>query len=66
MSPNDENEKTGRYLREGKWQILIRRSYKPIVVEARKSADKIYNRIMTTHLLMDDEKDNKLVQLDSI
>ena len=42
------NEKTGRYLREGKWQIMIHgESYKPIVAEAaKKSADKIYNRIM--------------------
>ena len=38
-------------------------SYKPIVAEAaKKSANKIYNRIMVTHLLMDDEKEteNKL------
>ena len=43
-------------LREGKWQIMIHgESYKPIVAEAaKKSADKIYNRIMITHLLMDE------------
>ena len=40
-------------LSEGKWQIMIHgESYKPIVAEAaKKSADKIYNRIMITHLL---------------
>ena len=36
-------------------------SYKPIVAEAaKKSANKIYNRIMVTHLLMDDEKENRI------
>ena len=46
--PMMKNEETGRYLREGKWQIMIHgESYKPIVAEAaKKSADKIYNRIM--------------------
>ncbi|MDA8050019.1 MAG: adenylyl-sulfate reductase subunit alpha [Rhodospirillales bacterium] len=46
---------TGRYLREGKWQIMIHgESYKPIVAEAAaKSATRVYNRIMVTHLLMD-------------
>ena len=53
---------TGRYLREGKWQIMIHgESYKPIVAEAaRKSADKIFNRIMVTHLLMDESKANRV------
>jgi succinate dehydrogenase/fumarate reductase flavoprotein subunit len=53
---------TGRYLREGKWQIMIHgESYKPIVAEAaRKSADKIFNRIMITHLLMDESKPNRV------
>jgi adenylylsulfate reductase subunit A len=52
----------GRYLREGKWQIMIHgESYKPIVANAaRNSADKIYNRIMVTHLLMDESKDNRV------
>ena len=42
-----KNEETGRYLREGKWQIMIHgESYKPIVAEAaKKSADKIYNKL---------------------
>ena len=50
-----KNPQTGRYLREGKWQIMIHgESYKPIVAEAaRKSVSEVYNRIMVTHLLMD-------------
>ena len=57
-----KNKETGRYQREGKWQIMIHgESYKPIVAEAaKKSADKIYNRIMITHLLMDENKDNRV------
>ena len=49
-------KKQDRYQREGKWQIMIHgESYKPIVAEAaKKSADKIYNRVMITHLLMDE------------
>ena len=45
--------KEGRYQREGKWQIMIHgESYKPIVAEAaKKSASKVYNRVMITHLL---------------
>ena len=36
-------------------------SYKPIVAEAaKKSADKIYNRIMVTHLLMDENNENRV------
>ncbi len=60
--PFMRNEETGRYLREGKWQIMIHgESYKPIVADAaRKSADKIYNRIMITHLLMDESKPNRV------
>ena len=48
--------KTGAYQREGRWQIMIHgESYKPIVAEAaKKSADKVFNRICVTHLLMDD------------
>ena len=53
---------TGRYQREGKWQIMIHgESYKPIVAEAaRKSADEIYNRIMVTHLLRDENQPNRI------
>ncbi len=52
----------GAYMREGKWQIMIHgESYKPIVAEAAtKQADKVYNRIMVTHLLMDEAKDNRV------
>jgi len=60
--PFMRDPKTGRYQREGKWQIMIHgESYKPIVADAaRKSADKIYNRIMVTHLLMDETKPNRV------
>jgi len=53
---------TGRYQREGKWQIMIHgESYKPIVAEAaRKSVDKIDNRIMVTHLLLDENHRNRV------
>ncbi|MFN3750882.1 MAG: adenylyl-sulfate reductase subunit alpha [Thiobacillus sp.] len=53
---------TGRYLREGKWQVMIHgESYKPIVAEAaRKSVDAVYNRIMVTHLLMDATHPNRV------
>ena len=52
----------GRYLREGRWQIMIHgESYKPIVAEAaKKSADKVFNRICVTHLLMDDSRPNRV------
>ncbi|MCB1462929.1 MAG: adenylyl-sulfate reductase subunit alpha [Nitratireductor sp.] len=60
--PIMRNPKTGTYLREGRWQIMIHgESYKPIVAEAaKKSADKIYNRICVTHLLMDDARENRI------
>jgi len=60
--PLMRNEKTGQYQREGKWQIMIHgESYKPIVAEAaKKSADKVYNRVMITHLLMDETNDNRV------
>jgi adenylylsulfate reductase, subunit A len=53
--PIMKDPKTGRYLREGKWQIMIHgESYKPIIAEAAaKAASRVYNRIMVTHLLMD-------------
>ncbi len=53
--PIMKNEETGRYLREGKWQIMIHgESYKPIIAEAaRKAATEVYNRIMVTHLVKD-------------
>jgi adenylylsulfate reductase subunit A len=60
--PLMRDPQTDRYQREGKWQIMIHgESYKPIVAEAaRNSADKIYNRIMVTHLLMDENKPNRV------
>jgi adenylylsulfate reductase, subunit A len=60
--PIMRDPETGRYQREGKWQIMIHgESYKPIVAEAaRKAATEVYNRIMVTHLLMD-KKDRKRV-----
>jgi adenylylsulfate reductase subunit A len=60
--PIMRNPETGRYQREGKWQIMIHgESYKPLVAEAaRKAADKTYNRIMVTHLLMDESKPNRV------
>ena len=56
-----DNEK-GTYLREGRWQIMIHgESYKPIVAEAaKKNADKVFNRICVTHLLMDEAKENRV------
>ncbi len=60
--PFMKNAETGQYLREGKWQIMIHgESFKPIVANAaRNSADKIYNRIMVTHLLMDESRGNRV------
>jgi len=60
--PIMKDKKTGRYMREGKWQIMIHgESYKPIVAEAaRKAATEVYNRIMITHLLMDKTKTNRV------
>ena len=59
--PIMKNPETGRYLREGKWQVMIHgESYKPIIAEAaRKSAD-VINRIMVTHLLMDRTRPNRV------
>jgi adenylylsulfate reductase subunit A len=60
--PIMKDPETGRYLREGKWQIMIHgESFKPIVAEAaRKAATEVYNRIMVTHLLMDKTKPNRV------
>jgi len=59
--PIMKDPETGRYQREGKWQIMIHgESYKPIVAEAaRKAATDVYNRIMVTHLLMDKKNPNR-------
>ena len=60
--PLMRDPETGHYQREGKWQIMIHgESYKPIVAEAaRKSVDRIDNRIMVTHLLMDENSPNRV------
>jgi adenylylsulfate reductase subunit A len=53
--PIMHDKTTGRYLREGRWQVLLNgESYKPIVAEAaQKSASSVVNRVMITHLLLD-------------
>jgi adenylylsulfate reductase subunit A len=60
--PIMKDPETGRYLREGKWQVMIHgESYKPIIAEAaRKSASEVHNRIMVTHLLMDKVHPNRV------
>jgi len=60
--PLMKDPKSGTYLREGRWQIMIHgESYKPIVADAaKKSADQVFNRICVTHLLMDDAKENRI------
>lgn len=60
--PIMRDPQTGRYLREGRWQIMIHgESYKPIVAEAaRKSATEVYNRVMVTHLLLDRAHPNRV------
>ena len=49
------NPQTGRYVREGRWQIMIHgESYKPLIAEAtRKAASEVHERVMVTHLLPD-------------
>ena len=60
--PIIKDEKTGKYVREGRWQILIHgESYKPIVAEAgRKAASEVVNRAVITHLLMDKNDPNRV------
>jgi adenylylsulfate reductase subunit A len=58
----------GSYVHEGRWQIMLNgESYKVIVSEAAKNSfaelgDKgeIYERVMISHLLLDDSKDNTI------
>ena len=56
------DEQTRRYKREGRWQILIHgESYKPIVAEAAtKAATEVYNRVMITHLVADEEDSGRV------
>ncbi len=60
--PIMRDKEKGTYLREGRWQIMFHgESYKPIVAEAaKKNADKVFNRICVTHLLMDEAKENRV------
>ena len=59
--PIMKNPETGRYLREGRWQVMIHgESYKPIIAEAAKKSAEIYNRIMVTHLLLDPAHPNRV------
>jgi adenylylsulfate reductase, subunit A len=53
--PIFKDPKTGRYVREGRWQVMIHgESYKPIVAEAaRKSATEVVEHVVVTHLLPD-------------
>ncbi|MEE9350682.1 MAG: adenylyl-sulfate reductase subunit alpha [Thiotrichaceae bacterium] len=59
--PIMKDAEKGNYLREGRWQIMIHgESYKPLVAEAaKKSADKVFNRICVTHILMDETQENR-------
>ena len=45
--------KTGRYVREGRWQVMIHgESYKPIIAEAaRAAATQVDQHVVVTHLL---------------
>jgi len=59
--PIMKNPETGRYLREGKWQVMIHgESYKPIIAEAARKSAEVINRIMVTHLLMDRTRANRV------
>ena len=60
--PIMKHPETGRYLREGKWQVMIHgESYKPIIAEAaRKAASEVHNRVMVTHLLTDPTRPNRV------
>jgi adenylylsulfate reductase, subunit A len=57
-----KDKATGKYYREGRWQIMIDgESYKPIVAEAaRKSVDELYEYVMVTHLLTDRGEPNRI------
>ncbi len=60
--PIVKSEETGRYTREGRWQVLIHgESYKPIVAEAaKKAATEVINRVMVTRLLKDPNDPNRI------
>jgi adenylylsulfate reductase, subunit A len=46
--------KTGKYVREGRWQVMIHgESYKPIIAEAaRAAATQVDEHVLITHLLL--------------
>jgi len=54
----------GRYMREGRWQVMIHgESYKPIVAEAAKAAigdGNLYERVFISHLLTDPNDPNTI------
>ncbi|MGP8017644.1 MAG: adenylyl-sulfate reductase subunit alpha [Thermoplasmata archaeon] len=60
--PIVKDKKTGKYTREGRWQVLINgESYKPIVAEAaKKAANEVVNRAVITHLLTDRHDPNRI------
>jgi adenylylsulfate reductase subunit A len=53
-------DKEGKYVHEGRWQLMINgESYKIVVAEAAKNAlgvDNIYERIFITHPMMDGDR----------
>jgi adenylylsulfate reductase subunit A len=55
----------GRYVREGRWQIMINgESYKPIVAEGTRAAigqENLIERVAVTHLLTDANDPNRVV-----
>jgi adenylylsulfate reductase, subunit A len=53
---------TGRYVREGRWQVMIHgESYKPIIAEAaRKSASEVHEGVVVTHLLRDPDRPRRI------
>ncbi len=55
----------GRYVREGRWQIMINgESYKPIVAEGARAAigqENLIERVVVTHLLNDPNDPNRIV-----
>lgn len=57
-----KDKATGKYFREGRWQVMIDgESYKPIVAEAaRKAVTAFYEYIMVTHLLTDPNEPDRI------
>ncbi len=55
----------GRYVREGRWQIMINgESYKPIVADGARAAigqENLYERVAVTHLLSDPNDPNRVI-----